>query len=132
MYILLTKQNTVSEIIPDENPIFPGVPIAERYAPDFVDKLQHFPDDTEVSQNWLYDPDENRFWPEGDPAAPTYSTEDMMRQLIGGAAESDGQYTDTDMMRTLATGTLPNESGGGGVIHNFSGSFASFFRRCGA
>ena len=61
MYILLTDENTVSEIIPDENPIFPGVPIEQRYAPDFVAKLLHFPDETEVAQNWVYDPETETF-----------------------------------------------------------------------
>ena len=61
MYILLTENNTVTEIIPDENPIFPGVPIEQRYAPDFVAKLLHFPDETEVAQNWVYDPETKTF-----------------------------------------------------------------------
>lgn len=131
MYILLSDQNRVLEIIPDEDPIFPGVPIEERYAPDFISQLAHFPDDTEVGPNWSYGPEGNRFWPEGDPASPTYSTEDMMRRILGGGTGNDGQYTDADAMRTLVNGTLPNESGGG-VTHNFFASFPSFFRRCGA
>ena len=61
MYILLTSNNTVAEIIPDENPIFPGVPITERYAADFVAKLLHVPDDTEVKQNWVYNPETGEF-----------------------------------------------------------------------
>lgn len=55
MYILLGGKNTVAEIIPDINPIFPGVPIHERYAPDFVEQLIHVPDGTAVEQNWEYD-----------------------------------------------------------------------------
>ena len=61
MYILLTNKSTVSEIIPDEDPIFPGIPIEERYAPDFIAKLLHFPDDIEVQQNWLYDTETQTF-----------------------------------------------------------------------
>lgn len=61
MYILLTSNNTVAEIIPDENPIFPGVPITERYAADFVAKLLHVPDDTEVKQNWVYNTETGEF-----------------------------------------------------------------------
>lgn len=61
MYILLTENNTVAEIIPDENPIFPGVPIEDRYAPDFVEKLLHVSDETEVAQNWVYDPETQTF-----------------------------------------------------------------------
>lgn len=54
MYILLTNKNTVAEIIPDENPVFPGVPIEARYASDFVARLLHVADDTEVQQGWSY------------------------------------------------------------------------------
>ena len=72
MYILLTDKNTVAEIIPDENPIFPGVPIEQRYAPDFVAKLLHFPDETEVAQNWVYDPETQTF---AEPPKPEPSPE---------------------------------------------------------
>lgn len=67
MYILLSDKNTVSEIIPDENPIFPGIPIEERYTPDFVAKLIHVPDNTEVEPNWLYDSATGTFTPEPEP-----------------------------------------------------------------
>jgi len=55
MYILL-ESNTVKEIIPDIDPTFPDVPIEERYAPDFIEKLIHVSDDVEVHQNDVYDP----------------------------------------------------------------------------
>ena len=61
MYILLSEEKTVLEIIPDENPIFPGIPIEQRYAPDFVSKLVHFPDGILVEQNWIYDPGTGTF-----------------------------------------------------------------------
>lgn len=66
MYILLNN-NTVAEIIPDENPIFPGIPIEQRYAPDFVAKLLHVADDTAVKQNQVYDPETGTF---SDPPVP--------------------------------------------------------------
>ena len=61
MYILLTSNNTVAEIIPDINPIFPGVPIQQRYAPDFIAKLIHVSDDTQVEQNWEYNKETGEF-----------------------------------------------------------------------
>lgn len=61
MYILLTSENTVAEIIPDEDPVFPGVPISDRYTPEFVAKLLHVDDNTEVAQNWRYDPETRTF-----------------------------------------------------------------------
>lgn len=73
MYILLNEKNAVSEIIPDENPVFPGVPIQARYAPAFVARLTHVPDDTEVYQNWLYDSETGVFSapPEPEPLVET-------------------------------------------------------------
>lgn len=67
MYILLSESNYVAEIIPDEDPIFPGIPIEARYAPDFVAKLLHVADDTAVKQNQVYDPETGTF---SDPPVP--------------------------------------------------------------
>lgn len=53
MYILLTG-NVVSEIIPDTDPIFPGVPISERFPETFVAQLLHVDDGTAVEPNWLH------------------------------------------------------------------------------
>lgn len=76
MYIYLTSQNTVAELIPDENPVFPGIPIEERYAPDFVAKLLHVPDETKADQNWLYDPESGAFSPPPEPSeVPDSGTE---------------------------------------------------------
>lgn len=66
MYILLSD-NTVAEIIPDVDPIFPGVPIGERYAADFVASLLHVGDETAVEQNWAYDPETGTFAPPPEP-----------------------------------------------------------------
>lgn len=67
MYILLYDKSIVQEIVPDEDPVFPGVPVSDRYAPDFVARLKHFDDGMEVEQNWVYDPDTGTF---SAPAAP--------------------------------------------------------------
>lgn len=71
MYILLTN-NIVTEIIPDENPVFPGIPIAQRYPADFVAGLLHVADDTEVAQHWVHDPETQTFFepPAPEPVAP--------------------------------------------------------------
>lgn len=70
MYIYLTDKNTVAELIPDEDPVFPGIPVEKRYAPDFVAKLLHVPDGAEVEQNWLYDPESGAFSPPPEPEFP--------------------------------------------------------------
>ena len=78
MYILLNN-NAVAEIIPDEDPIFPGIPIEQRYAPDFVAKLLHVADDTAVKQNQVYDPEPPEPGPDPEPSPePEYiSTADL-------------------------------------------------------
>lgn len=70
MYIYLTERNTVAELIPDENPVFPGIPVHQRYAPDFVEKLLHVPDDAGVKENWVYDPESGTFSPPPEPEPP--------------------------------------------------------------
>ena len=38
-YIRLDGKNRVMEIIPDENPIFPGIPIEQRYTAEYIATL---------------------------------------------------------------------------------------------
>lgn len=59
---------------PDIDPVFPGVPIEERYAPDFVSRLVHVPDDAEVQQRWVYDRESGAFHPAA--TAPTSGVEE--------------------------------------------------------
>lgn len=60
-YIRLDSKNSVMEIIPDENPIFPGIPIEQRYTAEFIATLVSVEDETEVEQNWIYNPDDQTF-----------------------------------------------------------------------
>ena len=52
-YIYLVD-NIVHEIIPEENPSFPGIPITDRYTADFLNQCVVVEDDIEVEQNDLY------------------------------------------------------------------------------
>lgn len=56
-YILLTEEpnNIVQEIIHEFNPIFPDIPITERYPQELLDKCIIVSDDTNVEQGWVYD-----------------------------------------------------------------------------
>lgn len=67
MYINLNEDNTVREIIPDFDPRLPGFPIEKRYPAAFVENLLHVPDNTEVQQNWVYDPESETFAPPPEP-----------------------------------------------------------------
>ena len=60
-YIRLDSKNGVMEIIPDANPIFPGIPIEQRYTAEFIATLVPVEDETEVEQNWVYDPETKTF-----------------------------------------------------------------------
>lgn len=87
MYILL-HENTVSEIIPDINPIFPGIPIEDRYVPDFVAQLMHMPDDTEVRKNDVYDPETSTFSAPIHPPEPK-PTEDVVQPSAPETSEEE-------------------------------------------
>lgn len=95
---VLIENCVVKEIIPDINPIFPGVPIEERYAPDFVSQLIHVPDDTPVEQNWLYDPETGEF---SEPAAevpppePAEEGAPSSSPVISEASSADNLPADT-------------------------------------
>ncbi len=61
MYIRLDKKNIVREIIPDIDPIFPGIPIEERYPANFVKSLVYVDNSTKVTQNLMYDEENSAF-----------------------------------------------------------------------
>lgn len=61
-YILLTEQNTVAEIIPEFNSIFPDVPIEERYTKEFIKDLIEVDSFVEVQSHWIYDPVTGEFY----------------------------------------------------------------------
>lgn len=60
MYILLTN-NIVTEIIPNENPVFPGIPIDKRYSAEFLAECIALDDATGIRTGMLYDADTQTF-----------------------------------------------------------------------
>ena len=76
MYILL-DEDRVREIIPDIDPVFPGVPIGDRYPAKFLARLLHVSDDTQVEQNWIYDAETGAFSepPQPEPQEPSTEPE---------------------------------------------------------
>lgn len=61
--------NTVMEIIPAENPAFPGLPIEKRYNAAFLAKLKLVEDTVEVEQGWVYDPETDTYAQPPEPVA---------------------------------------------------------------
>ena len=70
MYINLSENNEVVELIPDIDPVFPDVPIAERYPTDFIETLIYVGNNANVKCGMVYDKEAETFaYPE--PAAIT-------------------------------------------------------------
>ena len=76
-YIYLSN-NVVIEIIPEEDPIFPGIPITDRYSPDFLSKCVAVDENVVVNANDIYDPVTQTFStpapvdpPDPEPEQPT-------------------------------------------------------------
>lgn len=64
-----TRDGKVCEIIPEFDPVFPSIPISQRYSTEFLQNLLEVADDTDVQPNMLYNPDTGEFiWPEPEPA----------------------------------------------------------------
>lgn len=78
MYILLTN-NIVTEIIPNENPVFPGIPIDKRYSAEFLAECIALDDATGIRTGMLYDADTQTFSEpaplEPEPAEPSEPAE---------------------------------------------------------
>lgn len=53
--------NNVCEVIPGEDPNFPGIPVTERYAPDFLARCVKVADETAVCSGMIYDPETGTF-----------------------------------------------------------------------
>lgn len=89
MYILL-DENRVREIIPDIDPVFPGVPVGDRYPAKFLARLLHFADDTQVEQNWVYDPETETFSEPPQPEQPEYLSTDELDAAYQEGVDSIG------------------------------------------
>lgn len=79
MYILLDDDKIVLEIIPDEDPIFPGVSVSDRYAPDFVARLTQVADDPSAQQGKMY-LDGKFVDPSVDPSDPPETLPEYLEQ----------------------------------------------------
>ena len=60
-YARIDENRIVREIIPSEDPVFPGMPVTERYSKDFLSQCLELPDEVPVEQDMEYLPLENIF-----------------------------------------------------------------------
>lgn len=44
----------VREIIPEFDPIFPNIPVTDRFHKSIIDTLVAIPEDVDVQQHWTY------------------------------------------------------------------------------
>lgn len=61
MYALLDSNNNVIEIIKEEDDMFPGLSIYDRYSEEFCNMMVKIPDGQDVDQNDVYDQESNTF-----------------------------------------------------------------------
>lgn len=66
-YLYINADNILSEIIPDFDPVFPEIPVTERYAPDFLAQCVERTDEQISSEGielgMLYDAEADTFKP---------------------------------------------------------------------
>lgn len=126
MYILLSDFNVVSELIPDISSEFPGVPIEQRYTPEFVSRLIHVDDSMEVHQNWMYNPEDGTFYepdelPRPVPVPHTYTALELAQQEITDreldAIEQGQSMTDLELL-TITQNQVINVMTGGDLNDN--------------
>jgi hypothetical protein len=55
MRYVYIEEGKAHEIIPEFDPVFPGVPMSERYSPDFIAKCVKAADSAAVEFGWIYD-----------------------------------------------------------------------------
>ena len=53
MYVFLIG-GIAQQMISDEDPVFPGVPIGDRYSAEFLEDCVHVDDSAEVHEGWEY------------------------------------------------------------------------------
>lgn len=83
MYLLLDGSKRVYEIIPEENPVFPGVGIEKRYPAEMVAQLVRVDDNTEIGEGYRLN-EETGKWEYTAPEEPVREPEpDMWEELAG-------------------------------------------------
>ena len=106
-YVYLVE-NKVHEIIPEFNPVFPDIPIANRYSAEFLADCVAVDDATEVEQNYIYNPETKTFtpeseigWEEPDEPEPTEPTkEQRLTELEHENEQLKQQITQTQLAMT--------------------------------
>lgn len=86
-YVRLVE-NRVVAIIPEYDPIFPDVPLGERYTSGYIASLVPVADEVEVHEGWVYNPNDGTFSeaPEDiDPETPTGepTADEILNALLG-------------------------------------------------
>ena len=60
-YVVMSALNQAQEVLLNEDPVFPGISITERYSSEFLDKCIKVADEAEVVMGWLWDEENKAF-----------------------------------------------------------------------
>ena len=103
MYAFIIK-NTVRELIPDIDEVFPTVPIEQRYPADVLNKCVHVADDADVRVGMIYNAGTGEFsapevvpispMPEDIEGAKAYKIAESKEKLAEWLANNPMLYTD--------------------------------------
>ena len=75
MYILLDEHLRVQEFIKEEDEIFPGIPLSERYSKEFLDSLVYVDDGIYLEEGYAFN-EETQSWEYLDPPFEEYIGEE--------------------------------------------------------
>ena len=54
MKYVFVQDSIVGAVIPDKDPVFPGIPISKRYSTEFLSRCVAVKNSVEVQTGWLY------------------------------------------------------------------------------
>ena len=71
-YVVINKLKQAQEILLNEDPMFPGIPLEDRYSAEFLAECLVLPDTVEVIFGWEWDEETETFV---EPEKPEYVPE---------------------------------------------------------
>ena len=92
-YIYINDDFSVGAILCGEDPVFPGVPVEERFSADFLAKCVQVSDGTVIANGAKYDPESGTFYVPEPPPPPSVE-ENPDQPVDPSAGESQKTYAE--------------------------------------
>lgn len=89
-YVYMPDGKTVFEVLPEKDPLFPGVSIKKRFSAEYLDLCVKVPDDTEAESGWVFN-SENKTFSEPTPqplVGEANDSEEISPEVIGNRIEA--------------------------------------------